>query len=62
MGLPNRSKNATKNELILGPGARGAQGGKVTPGYGKWAVWRPGGRLQRGVLRLRTSDFRTPVP
>ena len=32
LGLPNRSKNGTKNELILGPGAGGAQGGKVTPG------------------------------
>ena len=62
MGLPNRSKNGTKNELILGPGARGAQGGRDTPGDANGVVWGPGGRLQRGVLRLRISDFRTPVP
>ena len=61
-GLLNRTKNGTKNELILGPGAWGAQGGNAAPGGGNGLVWGPGGRLQRGVLRLRISDFRTPVP
>ena len=34
MGLPNRSKNGTKNELILGPGPGGPRGAHVTPGEG----------------------------
>ena len=51
MGLPNRSKNATKNELILGPGARGAQGGKAAPGEGNFdAVGGPGGDYRGGYL------------
>ena len=40
----------------------GPRGAHVTPGEGNALVWGPGGRLQRGVLRLRISDFRTPVP
>ena len=51
MGLPNRSKNATKNELILGPGALGAQGGKVTPGEGNVApLGARGETTEGGVL------------
>ena len=60
MGLPNRSKNSTKNELILGPGPGGPREGSATPGGAN--VTPLGARLQRGVLRLRISDFRTPVP
>ena len=32
MGLPNRSKSGTKNELILGPGPGGPREGRATPG------------------------------
>jgi len=32
LGLPNRSKNGTKNELILGPGPGGPREGRATPG------------------------------
>ena len=50
MGLPNRSKNATKNELILGPGAGGPRGAKsprevVTRWFGG-----PGGDYRGGYL------------
>ena len=33
-GAPNRSKNGTKNELILGPGPGGPRGARATPGEG----------------------------
>ena len=45
LGLPNRSKNGTKNELMLGPGARGAQGG---PRGGNGAVWEARGETTEG--------------
>ena len=60
-GFPNRSKNGTKNELIFKPGPGGPRGPQelrlYPPGVVLRWFWRPGGRLQRGVLRLRTSEF-----
>ena len=51
MGLPNRSKNATKNELILGPGLGGPRGARDTPGEGNFdAVGGPGGDYRGGYL------------
>ena len=48
MGFPNRSKNATKNELILGPGPGGAQGGRDTLGEGTGVVWEARGETTEG--------------
>ena len=41
-------------------GAALVQGGKAGLGDANGLVWGPG-RLQRGVLRFSSSDFRTPV-
>ena len=46
---------------LLGWLGWGPRGESTRPGDGNGLVWEPGGRLQRGVLRLRISDFRTPV-
>ena len=57
LGLPNRSKNCTKNELILGPGARGAQGGRVTPGEGNGPVWEARGETPEGGTEAQNLRF-----
>ena len=64
MGPGTAPKTGANFEPIWGlprEGASGAQAGKYyPPGRVMRCIWGPGGRLQRGVLSLRTSDFWRP--
>ena len=47
-GAPKSVDNGTKNELIVGAGAWGAQGGKAAPGEGNGPVWEARGETPEG--------------
>ena len=63
LGSPKKAKNGSKCSIFKGfgasPGTPQAVRSHPPVRQTRW-FWGPGGRLQRGVLSLRTSEFWRP--